>query len=470
MQETTLLIGIVLICGLYMSWNIGANDVANAMGTCIGSGALTLRKAVFLAAVFEFCGAFFFGDHVSKTVEEGILNASLFLNSRTLAFGFIACLVGAGAWLQIASYCAWPVSTTHSIIGALVGFGITVGGLDGVLWGKVFVIGFGWVLTPFLGAILAYLTFTFILRKIIFSTTPLKAARGILPIMSGILATIFALVFVYDEFLKREFNFYLSIAICLVFGVSMGGLAYIYFHRKSFPKTVISAPSENDDKILANLEQARHHLKSISTLSHGDVEFELAKLVDGVSNLKSSISAKKDSERVESEYSIVEKLFGKIQLMSACLMAFAHGANDVANAIGPLVAAISLLTTGKLNPGGIPSWALFLGGFGIVMGLVTWGWRVIETIGKKLTELTPTRGFAAEFGAATTILIASRLGLPVSATHTLVGAVLGVGMARGIEALNLGATRNIIISWFVTIPMGAIISVCVYLIISSVFG
>lgn len=471
-MEVTLLIVIVILCGLYMSWNIGANDVANAVGTSVGSGALTLKQAVILAGIMEFSGAFFFGDHVSKTVEEGILYSPMFLGDpRTFAYGFLACLVGAGVWLQIASYFGWPVSTTHSIIGALVGFGITVGGIDGVQWEQVSIIGFGWILTPIMGGILSYGIFTYILKKIIYVVSPLEATKRILPILTGLLASIFSLVFIYDEFLEREFPFYISFSICAAFGLTAGLISFFYFRRSSSPAMIpVEVPQENI-KVLEDLEQARNYLKNVRKQSRGEMEFQLTQLVNEVDDLKSSLIAKQNEGLIDSEYNVVEKLFGNMQCMSACLMAFAHGANDVANAIGPLVAAISLLTTGVLNGSlGIPAWSLFLGGFGIVLGLATWGWRVIETIGKKLTELTPTRGFAAEFGAATTILIASRLGLPVSATHTLVGAVLGVGMARGIEALNLATMRNIIISWIVTIPMGAVISVSCYQIIKTVFG
>lgn len=406
--ETVLLIAVIL-AGAYMAWNIGANDVANAMGTSVGSGALTLKQAVVVAALLEFSGAFFFGSHVSETMQNHIVDPTIFHDPLVLVYGMLAALLSAGIWLQIASYYGWPVSTTHSIIGAIVGFGAAVGGLEAIYWNNVFFIATSWVLSPLLGAIFSFAIFSFLKRNILYTSNPILAARKLTPYIVFAVFFILALILLYKGLthLDLELNFFESIGISAVFGV---------------------------------------------------VGFFISKLLLSY--------VKMDSQN---EYAVVEKIFCYLQIISACLMAFAHGANDVANAIGPLSAAIGVLTTGVISAQTpTPTWALALGGIGIVIGLATWGWRVIETIGKKITELTPTRGFSAEFGAAVTILIASRLGLPISTTHTLVGSVIGVGMARGIEALDLRTMRYIFISWLVTVPAGALVAIILFYLINAI--
>lgn len=408
----TLLIGIVLLAGLYMAWSIGANDVANAMGTSVGSGALTLRQAILVAAVLEFCGAFFFGSHVSETIQRGIIDLSLFeKHPFTLAMGMFASLLSAGIWLQIASYYGWPVSTTHSIVGAVIGFGIAVGGVKGIYWDNVEFIAFSWILSPILGGILSFLIFSLIRKQIFRSQNPIAAAKRLFPIIVFFVVFILCHIGLFEG-LK---NLHLSISLYQSFFIS-GAIGLLL--------SLIGC----------------HFLRKM-----------------------------KEEPFVAPEgYLVVERIFSYLQIMSACFMAFAHGANDVANAIGPLAAAYSILTTGVIAAQTtIPSWLLAFGGFGIVLGLSTWGWRVIETIGKKITELTPTRGFSAEFGAALTILIASQLGLPISTTHTLVGSVLGIGFARGIEALDMSTIRYIILSWIVTIPAGAFLAVLLFYLIDG---
>lgn len=420
------LIVLILLAGLYMSWSIGANDVANAMGTSVGSGALTLKRAVLVAAVLEFSGAFFFGSHVSKTVQSGIINAEMFSsNPQILVYGMLSALISAGAWLQIASYYGWPVSTTHTIVGSLVGFGVMVGGFEAIYWDNVGFIFSSWILSPILGGILGYYLFTLLRKKIFYASDPVLAAKKLTPLLVFFVITVFTVVLMFEGKHNLQWNLsFLEGAIGTIAIAALGaGLSYIP---------------------LAQIEHS-------PAINRQDPVY--------------------GSEVIEVEYQKVEKIFGFLQIMSACLMAFAHGANDVANAIGPLSASISILTTGVIAANtAVPTWALALGGFGIVVGLATWGWRVIETIGKKITELTPTRGFAAEFGAAITIVLASRLGLPISTTHTLVGAVIGVGFARGIGALNLTTTRDIVLSWMVTVPAGAALTIVIFFIVNAIFG
>lgn len=404
MGETGLLV-FVLLAGFYMAWNIGANDVANAMGTSVGSGALTLRRAVFLAAILEFTGAFFFGSQVSETVQKGIINSALFVNDpMMLAYGMLASLLAAGIWLQIASYYGWPVSTTHSIVGAVVGFGVVVGGIQAIYWKNVTWIFCSWLLSPLCGGLISYLIFSILRQCIFYAPDPIKAAKRLTPFLVFIVAFVLSLVLIFQGLHHvGHISLLMAIFYSILISSLIAAISYFFLQRLQIP--------------------------SLET-------------------------------EVRSEYAGVEKIFAYLQISSACLMAFAHGANDVANAIGPLAASVAIITTGAINAETIvPAWALGLGGVGIIIGLATWGWRVIETIGKKITELTPTRGFSAEFGAAMTVMFASKLGLPISTTHTLVGSVIGVGLARGIEALNLSMTRDIFISWIVTIPAGAAIAI-----------
>lgn len=404
--EDSLLL-IALIFGFYAAWNIGANDVSNAMGTSVGSKALTLRKAVIIAALFEFCGAVFFGSNVSDTLRQGIINASYFSDHpHVLVNGMLSALLACGIWLHVATYFGMPVSTTHAIVGAIVGFGAIVGGTEAIYWDKVFDIGASWIISPLMGAIFSFAIFSFLRKRIFYSHNPLEATKKALPwLVSGML---------------------------IVLSVVCGQVSLIA------PFAIICG---------VGLYLVCRYIKVPVPVAAGTIPFE----------------------QKNSEYFWVERIFGFLQIISACLMAFSHGANDVSNAIGPLAAIVSILETGSTTfQTTIPHWILLVGGIGIVVGLATWGWRVIETIGNKITELSPSRGFSAEFGTALTVLIASRLGLPISTTHTLVGAVLGVGLAGGIAALNLRVMRDIIFAWIVTIPAGATLSVFCYFILESV--
>lgn len=405
-----------LSLGLYMAWNIGANDVANAMGTSVGSKALSLRRAVLLAAILEFAGASLIGSNVSETIQKGLVDPSIFESSPLIfVLGMLSALLATGLLLQAASYFGLPVSTTHAIVGAVIGFGAVIGGVDAVHWTDVAWIGASWLIAPLLSGLVAHAIFRSIQQKILYVSDPVEAAQKLAPFFVFLCFTVASLS-LSDAIAAR----YLALAASGIFSLSLAvGLAAAiasYFLIAKIPR-------------------------------------------DAVPVYAVPLLPQEATSRPLQHYG-VEKIFVPLQILSACLVAFAHGANDVANAIGPVAAILSVLKTQSLAiQSEVPSWLLLLGGAGIVLGLATWGWRVIETVGSKITELTPTRGFSAEFGAAATILLASKLGLPISTTHALVGAVLGVGMAKGIKALNLQTFRDILLSWIVTIPLCATLSI-----------
>ncbi|MBP9842219.1 MAG: inorganic phosphate transporter [Simkaniaceae bacterium] len=458
----TLLLILVLIAGFYMSWNIGANDVSNAMGTSVGSGALTLFKAVILASVLEFCGAFFLGSNVSETVQKGIVNPLVFENHQTdLVYGMLASLISTALWLQLSSYFGWPVSTTHAIIGALLGFGCVVGGVEAVYWGEVGKIATSWVISPIFSGIFAYLIFTVLQRKILFAMNPIQATKRFLPYLVAIVLMTFTLSVLLKGLGGLVVPFDVKTTLLIALGIGFIGFLIATLLMKKRVKETDTLP--NVSHHVYSYNKALKHLNRVKLSSYGEQREKLASLLHEVRALSENARSSTGFYQRSSDFNVVEKLFTILQLLSAAYVAFAHGANDVANAIGPMAAAIDVLRNGSLSMSSVvPRWLLALGGIGIVIGLATWGWRVMETIGKKITELTPTRGFSAEFGAAITILIASKLGLPISTTHCIVGAVLGVGLARGLSALNLRMLREIFLSWIITIPCSAIVCILLY--------
>lgn len=411
-----ILIGLAALFGLLMAFGIGANDVANAMGTSVGAKALTVKQAILIAMVFEFAGAFLAGGEVTSTIRKGIIDASSMAETpELLVFGMMASLLAAGIWLIIASYFGWPVSTTHSIVGAIVGFAAVGIGMEVVQWSKVGSIVASWVVSPLLSGTMAFMLFTSVQKLILNTENPLANARKYVP-------------------------FYMFLAGFMIALVTLlKGLKHVGIDL-SFGQSILIA------------------------IGIGAVVLVIGKIF--ISRQKVEVSDDKDFH-----YASVEKVFAVLMVVTACGMAFAHGSNDVANAIGPLAAVVSVVESeGVIGAkSGLPIWILLLGGGGIVLGLALFGAPVMKTIGKKITELTPSRGFAAELAAATTVVIASGTGIPVSTTHTLVGAVLGVGMARGIAALNLGVLKNIAVSWVVTLPAGAILSMMFFFMLKGIF-
>ncbi len=408
MDLTTLILTVASLAGLYMAWTIGANDVANAMGTSVGSGALTLRGAIVVAAIFEFGGAMLVGGSVTNTIRKGIVDISALGNDPTvMAIGMTCCLLAAALWLNLATFAGWPVSTTHSIVGAVVGFGVAAGGLGAVDWGTIGSIALSWVVSPVMGGILGYSLFIFLQKTILTAPDPLASIRRWGPILVFPIISILALSAMFKGLkpLRLDLTLGPALLIALGLGVVSSAVAVPIFAR--------FAQTTTDDK--------------------------------------------------EAALGRTEKVFMVLQVMTACFVAFAHGSNDVANAVGPLAAVFGAIKEGVTETVQVPYRVLLIGGVGIVVGLATYGYKIMATIGRKITELTPSRGFAAEFAAATTIVVASKMGLPVSTTHTLVGAVVGVGFGRSIGAINTRVLRGIFASWFITVPFTALLAALLFL-------
>ncbi len=474
MHVESILLALAVIFGFYMAWSIGANDVANAMGTSVGSGALTIKRAVIIAAVLEFSGAFFVGSHVSETIRKGIVDPVIFQsNPLDLVYGMTGALLAAAIWLQVATYFGWPVSTTHSIVGSVIGFGMVIGGTSAIDWTKVTSIVSSWVVSPLLSGSIAFIIFTFLQRMIYSNSDPVRAAKRIAPPIVFVVFVILTLTMVF----KGLKNLHLDLDIAEALGIAciVGLLAAVISHFL-VKRIKTEAPREEQKRkqppiVVRSLASVIKHLEKISLRANGKLKTEAKNILQKVKDARDRADLNFRRERVNAEYNAIQKIFVYLQILSASFVAFAHGANDVANAVGPLAAVVSVLKSGQVTmESQVPMWILGMGGVGIVIGLATWGWRVMETIGKKITELTPTRGFAAEFAAATTIVIASKLGLPISTTHTLVGGVLGVGLARGIGALNLRIIGDIIVSWVITIPIGAVGAILFYYILKGIFG
>jgi inorganic phosphate transporter, PiT family len=417
MEHATIFIVLACAFGFFMAWGVGANDVANAMGTSVGSRALTIRQAVIVAAIFEFAGAYLAGGQVTETIRSGMLDASLLAdNPQLLVYGMLASLLAAGIWLMVASQHGWPVSTTHSIVGAIVGFAAVGVGMDAVKWSKIGFIVMSWVVSPAIAGIISYWLFISVQTFILNARHPLEAAKRYVPVYIFLVGFIISLVTIQKGLSHTglDISARQGYAIAVGIGVLVALFGIFTIRRLKFD------PREDSDFHFTN----------------------------------------------------VEKVFGILMMVTACAMAFAHGSNDVANAVGPLAAVVGIVESGGevAQKSVMPVWILLLGGAGIVIGLITYGHKVIATLGTGITELTPSRGFAATLAAATTVVLASGTGLPISTTHTLVGAVLGVGLARGIAALNMNVVRTIFLSWIVTLPAGAILSIVFFYILLVIFG
>ena len=466
MEFATPLIVLALVFGFYMAWNIGANDVANAMGTSVGSGSLTFKQAVIIAAILEFAGALFVGTHVSETVRKGIVDPMIFTGDpQAFVLGMLSALLAAGLWLQIASSFGWPVSTTHSIVGAIIGFGVVYGGISAVHWDKVGTIAASWVVSPLMSGTISFLMFQIVLHKVFYKPDPVEAVRKFAPYMVFLVLMIMTLVMVFKGLKNLHLDLSLSSALMVSGGVGLVGAFASYLMLRNYR----SDESEEEQQqarelyVARALQRSTRHLLRARRAADPDIKSDIDSLLAKTSSVTDASSSRANLGSSRPEFRRTERIFIYLQILAACFIAFAHGANDVANAIGPLSAAVQTAQDGLVAAkAAVPLWALLLGGAGIVIGLATYGWKVMETVGKRITELTPSRGFCAEFGAATTIVIASKLALPISTTHTLVGAVLGVGLARGIGALNLSTVRDIAISWVITIPIGAGLAIVFY--------
>lgn len=390
---------ITIILGFAMAWAIGANDAANSMSTAVGAKAITPKQAVLIAGVLEFTGAYFFGKSVTETIRKGILYPDKITDPTVLIYGSIAALLAATIWLVVATKFGLPVSTTHSIIGGIAGYGIAYAGLGIVNWDKMAQVVLSWILSPVIGALMAYFIFKALTKSIFESENPVRSARIWSPFWIGmafvVIGAMFYIKVLHGSDLKTGVIFY---------GIPLGIIVFIFSYFLIKVRFLSSDP-----------------------------------------------------------YTGVESIFKKVQVVTSGYVALAHGANDVANAIGPVAAVYAVATMGLAGmqvP--VPKWILALGGVGIAVGVATYGYKVMETVGKKITELTNTRGFTIDFSAATVVLVASWLGMPISTTHTVVGAVIGIGFARGVKAINKDIVKDIIISWFVTVPIAAVVSAIIF--------
>jgi len=414
---------LILACvfGFFMAWGIGANDVANAMGTSVGSRALTIKQAILIAMVFEFLGAYLAGGEVTSTIRKGIIDPAVMEDDpQLMVYGMMSALLAAGTWLLIASIKGWPVSTTHSIVGSIVGFAAVGISMDAIYWGKVGGIVASWVVSPVLAGTISFGLFMSVKALILDTDDPFHRAKKYIPIYMWMVGFMISMVTLLKGLkhvgleidLGFDSKFANALPISVVAGIVVAAFGAMLLKRIEYE------PDETD------------------------------------------------------RFRSVERVFAVLMVFTACSMAFAHGSNDVANAPGPLAAIASTVQSGGeiAAKSAMPWWILMVGAIGIVVGLATYGWRVITTVGRKITELTPSRGFAAELGAAATVVIASGTGLPISTTHTLVGAVLGVGFARGIAALNLRVVGNIFMSWIVTLPAGAGLAIIFFFLFKGIFN
>ena len=398
-QEYYILI-IGYIFGFYMAWNIGANDVANSMASSVGAKAITIRQAIFLAGILNIIGAVFIGSHVTNTIRKGIVSTDIMTDPHVALIGALSALLAAALWVSFATWKSLPVSTTHSIVGAMIGFGIMAGGFSVINWGKLLAVVLSWIISPLFSIVIAYLIFKIIVRLILSKKDTFARALKLSPIFIGMTFFVVVLSFLFKTPLgeKMDLGPPASLTVAVILSVLLG--------------------------------------------------------FAGMAVLKRFV---KDRE------SGAEGIFRRIQVGTACYVALAQGANDVANAIGPLAVIYFLVKTGSV--GGtvpVPVFLLLFGGVGIACGIAMAGHRVMDTMGKKITTLSNTRGFAVEFAAATTVLVASKMGLPVSTTHAAVGGVLGVGLARGIEAVNFGIVFKIMVYWVLTVPVAALTSMAIF--------
>lgn len=417
LEYGTLLLILTTVVGFIMAWGIGANDVANAMATSVGTKSLTIVQALIIAAIFEFLGAYLAGGEVTNTIKKGIVDVDAFNGQNiNLILGMISALFAAGTWLVVASFLGWPVSTTHSIIGSIIGFSLICVGPGAINWSILWGILGSWILTPILSGVIAYLLFISVLRTIFRHFHPLVHARKIAPLYVGL-------------------TFFILSLITLKTGLKHIGIII-----------------DNQSNLLISLAGA------LITALLGKFFIERIKF---------------DTEEHRNHYKNVEKVFSILMIVTACAMAFAHGSNDVANAIGPLSAVVACINHANdpaYDVNTLEWWILPLGAIGVVLGLATLGYKVMKTVGVKITHLTPSRGFAAQLATATTVVIASGTGLPISTTQTLVGAIIGIGLAHGIAAINLNVIRNIFVSWIITLPSGAFLAIGFFKLLQAIIS
>jgi inorganic phosphate transporter, PiT family len=415
MHYSDTMIFISFVIGFVMTWGVGANDLANIMSTTIGSKSVTVKQAIIIAIIFEFAGAVLGGGHVTNTIRAGIINSNVLSHSPyVLINGMTATLLAGATWMLFASVVGMPVSITNAIVGALVGFGVVVLGIHAVHWHNVGKIAASWVLSPTIAGIVAYLLFNTIRRSIFDTSSPSRCARRFTPI------------------------YLFLVGVVLGDMTVLKGLAHFHLVPSFYAAVLITI------------------LTAFAVVVMG---YTIMKKIPNADNVKRYL-----------QYEYVEKLFAVLMIFTACAMVFAHGSNDVAIAMGPIAAIISIVENHGQISNTFPSWILWFGCVGVVTGLIMYGRKVIATVGSNITALTPSRAFAATLASAGTVIISTSLGIPVSATQTLVGGVLGVGLARGLGALNITIVRNIFLSWCVTVPAAAGLAIFYFFLLKSIFG
>ena len=444
----------------YTAWGIGANDCANSFATSVGAKVLTLRQAVLIAAVFEFGGALLMGSHVTDTVRKQIVDIDLFRNDPgSLMFGMLCSDLAAGIWLMVATFLKLPVSTTHSTVGAIMGFALAANGASGVNQTKVTQIILSWIASPLISGLITFAFFTFIKRQALVKDDPVKRLLRIFPIITSATFFINAFFIIYKGTPALGLkDTPLEVGLLGAAGV---GLVAGMVGWKISPWL--------DRRVKQAEKGSRTDRPVPRTPSKIELEIEDSNRNQKAEELQGYVHSIKEDIKNENIYQLyrtadsyhpeAEQMCSYLQIITACLSAFAHGANDVANAIGPFATIVAIHSTGQIpEKSQVPIWILAIGGAGIVVGLWTWGYKIIDRIGKELTKISPSRGFTIELGAATTVVVASRIGIPVSTTHCQVGSVVGCGLTNGCNNIDWKLFRNIIISWVVTLPVAGLLS------------
>lgn len=412
------LIFIVVACavGLWMTWGIGANDLANIMSTAMGSKAITVQQALVIAIIFEIAGALLGGTGVTETIRGGIIDTHALANTpQLLVYGMLSVLFAGAVWITLASIMGMPVSITNAIVGGLVGVGAIMLGLHDIHWQTVGYIAISWITSPAIAGVLAFLLFISIKRTILGNENPFRSAKRYVP----------------------AYLFLVGIVLSLM--TVLKGMDHFHIHRNIFSSIVIVIVSAFG-VVLAGLYAMKRVQLKIKLNRH-------------------------------TQYLYIENMFSVLMAFTACAMVFAHGSNDVAIAVGPVTGVVSLVMEGHAMSDGYVLTIMMLSGcFGVILGLFMYGRKVIATVGSAITTLTPSRAFAATLAAASTVVVSTSTGIPVSATQTLVGAVFGVGLARGIDALNLNVIRNIFLSWIITIPAAAGLATLFFYLLKQIFG
>ncbi|EGK83945.1 inorganic phosphate transporter [Microcoleus vaginatus] len=428
---------------LYVAANLGANDVANSMGTSVGSKALTLRQAIIVAGILEFSGAVLFGQGVSETLATGVVNAQVFAaKPQVFLIGMVSVLIACGIWLQIATSRGLPVSSSHAVVGAIAGFSCVAAGINAVDWRTIGTISLTWVATPVASGALAALFYSVVKYSILDRPDPLSQMREWIPWLSAAMLSVFGVIVLPSV---------VNVAL-----VQTGAIALAHDRfgwNLPIHDIVIGIGA------IAAIGLTLNSWKKLESVENQEGRGEKA---EGIST--------NSSPTPKLPHSPIEQQMARFQVLSACFVAFSHGSNDVGNAVAPLAAIAYIRRTGSFpsEDFSVPLWILVLGGAGIVIGLAIWGKNVIATVGEKIIELQPSGGFCAELATATTVLLASRFGLPVSTSHALVGAVVGVGLIKAWKTVRLQTLLSIGSAWLVTIPIAAGLAAIIFSIAQSI--